>query len=79
MGQNSFRHTLDLLDYPCKKGFNAIHRYSVSIFFFIAQKVSNVHLVTKDFKIVPLTNLLKLFFVGRVIGGVGVSGLLGLY
>ena len=26
---------------------------------FIAQKVSNMHLVTKDFKIVPLTNLLK--------------------
>ena len=36
---------------------------------FIAQKVSNIHLVTKDFKIVPLTNLLKLFLAGRVIGG----------
>ena len=46
---------------------------------FIAQKVSNIHLVTKDFKIVPLTNLLKLFLVGRVIGGGGVSVLLGLY
>ena len=39
---------------------------------FIAQKVSNIHLVTKDFKIVPLTSLLKLFLVGRVIGGGGV-------
>ena len=29
-------------------------------FIFIAQKVSNIHLVTKDFKIVPLTTLLKL-------------------
>ena len=48
---------------------------------FIAQKVSNIHLVTKDFKIVPLTNLLKLFLAGRVIGrgGGGVSVLLGLY
>ena len=40
---------------------------------FIAQKVSNIHLVTKDFKIVPLTNLLKLFLAGRVIGGGGLS------
>ena len=45
---------------------------------FIAQKVSNIHLVTKDFKIVPLTNLLKLFLAGRVIGEGG-SVLLGLY
>ena len=37
---------------------------------FIAQKVSNINLVTKDFKIVPLTNLLKLFLVGRVKGRV---------
>ena len=44
---------------------------------FIAQKVSNIHLVTKDFKIVPLTNLLKLFLAGRVTGGGSV--LLGLY
>jgi len=36
---------------------------------FIAQKVSNIHLVTKDFKIVPLTSLLNLFLAGRVIGG----------
>ena len=46
--------------------------------FFIAQRVSNIHLVTKDFEIVPLTNLLKLFLVGRVAGG-GQSVLLGLY
>ena len=39
---------------------------------FIVQKVSNIHLVTKDFKIVPLTNLLKLLLAGRVVGGVGV-------
>ena len=45
---------------------------------FIAQKVSNIHLVTKDFKIVPLTNLLKLLIAGRVIGGGG-DVLLGLY
>ena len=50
-----------------------LRKNQVSIFFliFIAQKVSNIHLVTKDFKIVPLTNLLKLFLAGRVIGGVG--------
>ena len=36
---------------------------------FIAQKVSNIHLVTKDFKIVPLTNLLKLLLAWRVVGG----------
>ena len=35
---------------------------------FIAQKVSNINLVTKDFKIVSLTNLLKLFLAWRVIG-----------
>ena len=46
---------------------------------FIAQKVSNIHLVTKDFKIVPLTSLLKLFLAGRVIEGGGGSVLLGLY
>ena len=40
---------------------------------FIAQKVSNIHLVTKDFKIVPLNNLLKLFLAGQVIGGGGLS------
>ena len=48
-------------------------------FIFIAQKVSNIHLVTKDFKIVPLTSLLKLFLAGRVIEGGGGSVLLGLY
>ena len=37
------------------------------ILIFIAQKVSNIHLVTKDLKIFPLTNLLKLFLAGRVI------------
>ena len=43
-----------------------------TIFFnFIAQKVSNINLVTKDFKIVPLTNLHKLFLAGRVIEGWG--------
>ena len=50
-------------------------------FFFlisIAQKISNINLVTEDFKIVPLTNLLKLFLVGHVIGGGG-AVLLGLY
>ena len=46
---------------------------------FIAQKVSNIHLVTKDFKIVLLTSLLKLFLVGRVVGEGGRSVLLGLY
>ena len=48
----------------------------ISRFFFkivITQKVSNIHLVTKDFKIVPLTDLLKLFLVWRVIGGGGGS------
>jgi hypothetical protein len=38
--------------------------------FFIAQKVSNIHLVTKDYKIVPLTNLLGLLLAWRVVGGV---------
>jgi hypothetical protein len=37
---------------------------------FIAQKVSNIHLVTKDYEIVPLTNLLRLLLAGRVVGGV---------
>jgi hypothetical protein len=37
---------------------------------FIAQKVSNINLVTKDYKIVPLTNLLGLLLAGRVVGGV---------
>jgi hypothetical protein len=37
---------------------------------FIAQKVSSIHLVTKDYKIVPLTNLLMLLLAGRVVGGV---------
>ena len=53
-----------------------------SLFFFlnfIAQKVSNINLVTKDFKIVPLTNLLKLLLAGRVIGGGWGAVLLGLY
>ena len=36
---------------------------------FFAQKVSNIHLVTKDFEIVPLTNLLKLLLPGRIVGG----------
>ena len=45
---------------------------------FVAQKVSNIHLVTKDVKIVPLTSLLKLLLAGRVVGGGG-SVLLGLY
>ena len=45
---------------------------------YIAQKVSNINLVTKDFKIVPLTNLHKLLLAGRVVGGGG-SVLLGLY
>jgi hypothetical protein len=39
-------------------------------FFLIAQKVSNIHLVTKDYKIVPLTNLFGLLLAGRVVGGV---------
>jgi hypothetical protein len=37
---------------------------------FIAQEVSNIHLVKKDYKIVPLTNLLGLLLAGRVVGGV---------
>ena len=45
---------------------------------FVAQKVSNIHLVTKDVKIVPLTSLLKLLLAGRVVGGGG-SVLLDLY
>ena len=42
-----------------------------TVFFliFIDQKVSNIHLVTEDFKIVPLTNLLKLLLAGRRVGG----------
>jgi hypothetical protein len=44
--------------------------YYYYFFFFIAQKVSNIHLVTKDYKIVPLTNLLGLLLAGRVVGGV---------
>ena len=42
---------------------------------FISQKVSNIHLVTKDYKIVPLTNLLRLLLAGRVMGGAGGVGL----
>jgi hypothetical protein len=37
---------------------------------FIAQKVSNIHLFTKYYKIIPLTNLLGLLLAGRVVGGV---------
>jgi hypothetical protein len=37
---------------------------------FIAQKVSNINLVTKDYKVVPLTKLLGLLLAGRVVGGV---------
>ena len=48
------------------------HSGCVFFLIFIVQKVSNIHFVTKDFKIVPLTNLLKLFLAARVIGGVGV-------
>ena len=57
-------------------------RRETAFFFFlnfIAQKVSNINLVTKDFKIVPLTNLLKLLLAGRVIGGGWGAVLLGLY
>ena len=43
--------------------------------FFIAHKVSNIHLVTKDYKIVPLTSLLGLLLAGRVMG----VGLVRLY
>ena len=49
--------------------FQAQGVQNVFLIFFIAQKVSNIHLVTKDFKIVPLTNLLKLLLAGRVVGG----------
>jgi len=38
------------------------------VFNFIAQKVSNIHLFTKDYKIIPLTNLLMLLLAGRVMG-----------
>jgi hypothetical protein len=34
---------------------------------FIAQKISYIHLLTKDYKIVPLTNLPWLSLAGRVI------------
>ena len=37
--------------------------------YFIGQKVSNINLVTKDYKIVPLTNLLRLLLAGRVMEG----------
>jgi hypothetical protein len=36
----------------------------------IAQNATNTHLVTKDYKIVPLTSLLGLLLAGRVVGGV---------
>ena len=65
--------------YCCE--FYIIHTVTfITLYFFfnfIAQKVSNIHLVTEDFKIVPLTNLLKLFLAGRVTGGGSI--LLGLY
>jgi hypothetical protein len=38
--------------------------YKIIYNIFIAQKVSNIHLVTKDYKIVPLTNLLGLLLPG---------------
>ena len=44
----------------------------VALFFFnfyYCSEVSNIHLVTKDYKIVPLTNLLRLLLAGRVMGG----------
>ena len=44
-------------------------------FNFIAQKVSNINLVTKDYIIVPLTNLLKLLLAGRIMGVGGGVGL----
>ena len=43
---------------------------------FYCSEVSNIHLVTKDYKIVPLTNLLRLLLAGRVMGWGG-SVLLG--
>ena len=36
---------------------------------FYCSEVSNIHLVTKYYKIVPLTNLLRLLLAGRVMGG----------
>ena len=47
----------------------------VFFFNFIAQKVSNINLVTKDYIIVPLTNLLKLLLAGRIMGVGGGVGL----
>jgi hypothetical protein len=63
---------------PCSEvGVSAMdlvwaHTREVTIFYkiVIAQKFSNIHLVTKDYKIVPLTNLLTLLLAGRVVGGV---------
>ena len=37
---------------------------------FYYSEVSNINLVTKDYKIVPLTNLLRLLLAGLVTGGV---------
>ena len=39
--------------------------------------MASIKLVTKDYKIVPLTNLLRLLLAGRVMGGGEVSVLLG--
>jgi len=63
-----------MMSYMLTKGRSPFARHVFTFFyyfflFFIAQKVSNIHFVTKDFKIVPLTNLLKLFLAGRLIGG----------
>ena len=50
----------------------------LSFFFnFYCSEVSNIHLVTKDYKIVPLTNLLRLMLAGRVMGGSVLLGYMG--
>jgi hypothetical protein len=46
------------------------HYYLFFNTIFIAQKVSNINLVTKGYKVVPLTNILGLLLAGRVVGGV---------
>ena len=46
---------------------------------FYCPEVSNINLVTKDYKIVSLTNLLRLMLAGRVMVGGRGSVLLGLY
>jgi len=45
---------------------------------FYCSEVSNIHLVTRDYKIVPLTNLLMLLFAGRIMEG-GWVGIVRLY